>query len=127
MKRREIKRIKFDSITDKPSVVETEAEIYEYKGYQFGIFWGHIGLGAYIFAVELSTGLTASYRARCGTKSPKKDLIQEIMRLVDENDFEAKMLFAKNTIEKKRKEYDDKIRELLKERRSFELPINEKI
>lgn len=126
MKKRIIKRLCCDANTGALRVCETSAEIYEYKGYQFGLCWEYDTFDNRIQAIELQTGYSVGYVCRTGTKSPKKDLLKRIEYLVDSNKIEPAISMAIKNTEHRRKNLEKRIRELEMERDCCAYPMNER-
>jgi len=126
IKKHKIKRVVTDSTSNAMRPVEVEAEIYEYKGFQFGIFWKDQPEKV-IIAIELQTGYSVGEVPRQGTKSPKKDLLQRIAHFVDKSNYETAISFVRGCFERRRWELNVQIHKLEQERDRLVFPINERI
>lgn len=115
-----------DGMTGEPYISKVEAEIYEYKGFQFGIYWSNHHKKN-IRATELQTGRSIAQVYCSGTKSPKKDLLRRIEFLVDNMNLEHAISKARNDIETTRRNLDEQIRALEQKRDCFVFPLNEKV
>lgn len=127
IKRHKIKRVKIDYISGYKHAVEVEAEIYEYKGLQFGIYWENQQQGKAIIAIELQTGYSVGTISCRGSKSPKKDLLQAIAYFVDKANYESAISRIRESIEQERMALNEQICKLEQERDCLVFPINERI
>jgi len=126
MKKHKIKRAAIDDLLGDMFTVEVEAEIYEYKGLQFGIYWEGQSEKA-IIAIELQTGYSVAAVPRQGTKSPKKDLLQKIAHFVDKTNYEVAISRVISEREQHRRTINDQIRKLEQQLDCWVFPINERI
>ena len=114
-----------DAYSDKIRPTLSDAEIYEYKGVQFGILWDD--KKECIMAIELQTGHSAAVVSRQGTKSPKKDLLSKIAYFVDSTDYKQSIRDIEQEYADLQENIDKQIRELQKQREWYNFPINEKV
>lgn len=124
MKKHKIKRLATAASGD-ICVVEVEAEIYEYKGLQFGIFWTKNRKD--ILAIELQTGCPVGEFAYTQTKTPRKDLLQRIACFVDEYNYKQAISLVRDRIAKKHEELNVRIHELEEKRSRLVFPLNERV
>lgn len=122
--KRVIKRILENPSSGKLSVKETMCEIYEYGGYQFGIFWKDDT----IYAIELQTGLSIANVSRLGRRTPKQDLLKEIAYRVDNSDLKRALFIHQQKLEQRKEE----MRTMIKEFQYiidnvYKFPLNDKI
>lgn len=126
IKKHKIKRVIMDYTSDYSRTIEVEAEIYEYKGLQFGIYWENKHKA--IQAIELQTGCSLGKPVSCrGTKSPKKDLLQRIAHFVDNSNWESAISYVQKSREQERMALNEQIHELEQRRDCLVFPLNERI
>lgn len=125
MKKHKIKRLVTDMESGDKHTVEVEAEIYEYKGLQFGIYWPIRRTS--IRAIELQTGCSVGEFSYVKTKTPRKDLLQLIAHFVDKANCEQAISWVRDDLAQRRWEFNVQIHELEKKRDCLVFPINERI
>lgn len=81
------------------SIEQIEAEIFRYGGFVFGLHWSKSKYE--ITATELSTGLVAGRCSYWESRSPRKDLINRIKKLVDSGEMKKSVRKGISDIERK--------------------------
>ncbi len=123
MKRQSIKRL-MQRISGELFVKETMCQIYEYGGYQFGIFWDNYT----IYAIELQTGLAIASVSRPCTRTPKQDLLKAIAYRVDNFDMKHLIFRQQQKLEKEKEELRTMIEKIqFRIDNVYKFPLNDKI
>ncbi len=123
MKRQSIKRL-MQRISGELFVRETMCQIYEYGGYQFGIFWEDDT----IYAIELQTGLAIAKVSRPCTRTPQQDLLKAIAYRVDNSDLKLLLFRHHQKLEQGKEEMRTMIEKFqYRIDNVYKYPLNDKI
>ena len=89
--------------------IKVNAEIFKYKGFEFGLYWDCKNDRTVIKAVELKTGCLVKSFSKIESNKPKKELIEFIKDKVDNGELKKRLEETRYRLERYRQALEEEV------------------